>query len=58
MKTITITEEAYWALVKSGRQEERDAIVAWLRDAVQPMTHTCWAMAKKIEEGAHSASSD
>lgn len=32
---------------------ERQAIIAWLRSANQPMTHTAWALSKHIADGKH-----
>lgn len=38
---------------KEGVKQEREAIVEWLRSAIQPMTHTAWALARDIEAGEH-----
>ena len=51
--SITITFGAYQMLAQEGASRERRAIIEWLREASQPMTHTAWALAKQIEQRAH-----
>lgn len=50
---ITITDDAYDLLQRSGAMEERERILAWLRSDHHVMTHTAWALAKQIENEEH-----
>jgi hypothetical protein len=50
---ITLTRDAYDMLHNQAALNERAAILQWLRSAKQPMTHSCWQLAREIEAGAH-----
>lgn len=50
---ITLTVAAYDMIGTNAASAERRAIIDWLRSADQPMTHTAWALAKGINDGAH-----
>ncbi len=51
--TVMLSQGAYDALQDYAAQEERARIIAFLKDARHPMTHTAWALAKQIEDGEH-----
>ena len=50
---ITLTLDAYNNIQRDAALQERLRIMAWLRSANQPMTHTAWAIAKAIETEEH-----
>jgi hypothetical protein len=52
---ITLTVAAYEMIAANAASNERRAITDWMRSAVQPMTHTAWALARDIDNGVHLA---
>lgn len=50
---VTITKPAYDSIQATAALQERLAILAYLRNARQPMIHTAWALARDIENGEH-----